>query len=87
MQIMASDHQIIEMIEGIARAQGAPKVYPMYLGFQIQQALRACDADLPADDRIIASVGELHGIGDCCYAIPVTDHNGTRYRITVEVEK
>lgn len=82
-----SDHPIIEMLDGIARAQAAPKVYPMYLGFQIQQALRACDTDLSANDRIIASVGEVQGVGDCRYAIPVTDHNGTRYRITVEVEK
>lgn len=82
-----TDHPIIEMLDGIVRAQTAPKVYPMYLGFQIQQALRACDADQPVDDRIIASVGEVQGVGDCRYTIPVTDHNGTRYRITVEVEK
>lgn len=33
----------------------------------------------------VDSVGDIETIGDCRYAISVTDDEGSRYRVTVEV--
>lgn len=73
-----------------ARAvQSVQKVYPGYIAFRVKDALKAIadNGDPKLDLPIITAVGDMETIGDCRYAIPVTDHNGTKYRVTVEVQK
>lgn len=56
-------------------------VYPGYLALRIKKALR-----LPDPENIYTpEIGDIETIGDCRYAMTVTDVNGTEYRITVEV--
>lgn len=68
------------IFEALTRFQAIPKVYPGYIATRIKKALKAADSE-----NIVADVGEMQTIGDCKYAIPVTDFNGTKYRVTVEV--
>lgn len=56
------------------------EVYPGYIGMRIKKALVAADSE-----QIIKGIGDMETIGDCRYQIPVTDFNGTRYKITIEV--
>lgn len=71
------------MLEGMARVASMPKVYSSYLAFRMKQAALALgrDGDFPG----VESVGDLQTIGDCRYAMAITDKNGQRYRVTVEV--
>lgn len=71
----------------IAQATNCQKVYPAYIGFRIKDALKAlvANGDPKLDEPIISAVGDMQTIGDCRYCVPVTDHNGTKYKITVEV--
>jgi hypothetical protein len=65
----------------LAAMVARPKVYPLYVTGRIQAALRQ-----PDPEGIVADVGPVETLGDCRYAIPITDMNGTRYRITVQVD-
>lgn len=69
-------------IAAVLRAITAPRlhVYPGYLAFRIKRALKVDDGE-----SIVATVGDIETVGDCRYVVPVTDHNGMAYRITVEV--
>lgn len=69
----------------MASIQPRPLVYPGYLSFRIKQALVAAKADPTIDKPIVADVGAIDRIGDARDRIIVTDCNGTRYRITVEI--
>jgi hypothetical protein len=76
----SSDGVVVSIFDMLAKFQAIPKVYSGYLGMGVKRALKAADTE-----SIIADIGEMQTIGDCKYAIPVTDFNGTRYRVTVEV--
>lgn len=65
---------------GPAIVASIPKVYSFYLAYRAQRGLQGVDPE-----NIIASVGDIETIGDCKHAIKVTDMNGQRYRVTVEV--
>lgn len=76
------------IIEGLARGVTVMKalkpVYPFYLASRAKRGLlTAAEGD---SEKIIASVGDIKTIGDCRYAIPVTDVHGQGYRIIVEVQ-
>lgn len=62
-------------------------VYPAYIAVRVSQAIQRliADGDQKLDQPILQSVGIMEAVGDCRYEIPVTDHNGTKYKITVEV--
>lgn len=79
---------IADMVYSFAKTATIRKVYPSYIGFRIKAALKALadNGDPKLDGPIVSDVGDMETIGDCRYAIPVTDHNGTKYRITVEVQ-
>jgi hypothetical protein len=72
--------QILGIFDALAKFQAIPKVFPGYLASKIKRSMKAADSE-----DIIAEIGDIETIGDCKYAIPVTDFNGTRYRITVQV--
>lgn len=55
-------------------------VFPSYIASCIKRNIKNIDGE-----QIIREVGVVETIGDCRYAIPVTDFNGKTYRITVEV--
>lgn len=61
-----------------------PRVFPAYIAMRINEAMRAI-LPIPNRDFPGADTGEMKAIGDCKYAIPITDKNGIRYRVTVEV--
>jgi hypothetical protein len=61
-----------------------PTVYPGYIAYRCKQAL-ADAIERPADERVIAAVGEMISLGNSRYAIKATDINGVAYLITVEV--
>lgn len=79
---------IADMAHSFSKTATIRKVYPSYIGFRIKAALKslADNGDPKLDGPIVSAVGDMETIGDCRYAIPVTDHNGTKYRITVEVQ-
>lgn len=74
--------QHLDIAGAFARLASIPKVYPLYLASRAKAGLLKAFAD---QENIIASVGDIETIGDCKYRIGVTDHNGTKYKITVEV--
>lgn len=55
-------------------------VYPAYLASRIKRALTEADPE-----GVIAGVGDIESLGNSRYAVPVTDADGTSYRVTVEV--
>jgi hypothetical protein len=59
-----------------------PDVYPGYIATQVKKGLAAASLHR---DAIVAEVGRTETIGDCRYAMTVTDFNGQQYRVTVEV--
>jgi hypothetical protein len=69
-------------MNGLVAFHSIKPVYPGYIAFKIKRALLPLIGN---PDGIIASVGEIETIGDCRYAIPVTDFEGQTYRIMVEV--
>lgn len=79
---------VSRLVQDIARAAAQapvilasiPKVYSFYLAYRAQKGLQG-----PDPENIIASVGKIETIGDCKHAVQVTDTNGTKYCITVEV--
>jgi hypothetical protein len=78
-----ADMNVIDIFRVASLIQSIPPVYPMYLASRIKRGLLA--AQQADDERIIEAVGEIETIGDCRYAIPVTDCEGNSYRITVQV--
>lgn len=70
------------IIRAEARVAALPKVYPGYIAVQVKKALKAGAAD---PEQILRSIGDLETVGDCRYALTVTDFNGQTYRITIEV--
>ena len=64
-----------------AIASGKYTVYPSYIASRIKRAIKVFDSE-----EIIADIGEMQSLGNSVYAIPVTDFNGKKYRITVECE-
>jgi hypothetical protein len=73
---------LIDIFRSVERLASMPKVYPGYIGTRIKAGLRAADTE-----QIVSDIGPMETIGDCRYAIIVTDFNGTQYRVTVEVAK
>lgn len=63
-----------------AMARPIVKVYPAYLAIRIRNALR-----VPDPEGVFSYPSDIERIGDAKDAIYITDFNGTRYRITVEV--
>jgi hypothetical protein len=76
---------ILGIAAALAKSRTLPVVYPGYIASGIRKALKAGGALDP--ECLLTSVGELETIGDCRYAIPLTDFNGTKYRVIVEVAK
>lgn len=71
-----------DLAMSLMRAAMLLKVYPGYLAVQIKKLLQA--HKFP--EEVITDISDCETLGDCRYAITATDFNGTRYRITVEVE-
>ena len=65
-----------------ARTAHPKQVFPAALTSLLKQQLSA-----PGCGRIpvVFVPGEIETIGDCKYALPITDDEGNRYRVTVEV--
>lgn len=76
---------VFGIADAAAKLAASPKVYPMYLASRIKSALKQADRELAPGQNIIESVADIETLGDCRYAMTVTDHNGTKYRVTVEV--
>lgn len=78
-----------DMLRTMARVASLPKVFPGYVAFQIKRALLHPELGVtkPEKDFPGADVGQVETIGDCRYAMTLAVHNGTRIRVTVEVEK
>lgn len=78
---MSDLHKMIfDIASSVGRVAAMPKVYSFYIAYRAKKGLSG-----PDPENIIASVGEMQTVGDCRYAIEVTDHNETRYRVTIEV--
>lgn len=78
---------IVDIIGAITRPVPAiTQVYPLYIAWRIKSALEAADPKLDAGEQIIEGKVEVETLGCSRYAVKVTDHNGTKYRITVEIE-
>lgn len=75
------------LMDGMARVARLPKVYPMYLASRIKAALKAPDEQMAPGQHIIEAVGDIETLGSAHYAMTATDHNGTKYRITVKIEE
>lgn len=73
---------IADFAMSLMQLQASPLVYPLYIASRIKKVLLAADSE-----NLLREMGEIQTIGDCVHAITVTDFNGTKYRITVEVEK
>lgn len=74
--------------EAAAKVAAMPKVYPAYIAFRCKDGLKAALTTKEfIEGPIVTAIGDLETTGDCRYAIPITDHNGTKYRVTVEVAK
>ncbi|MDE2096542.1 MAG: hypothetical protein KGL39_04790 [Patescibacteria group bacterium] len=73
-----------EALVDICRPRARHLVYPSYLMSRIKRALGVAEND---PEQIIKSIGAIETIGDCRYAMTVTDFNGTEYEITVGVKK
>lgn len=85
-----SQHEITNTVFGIADAFAklarTPKVYPAYIASRIKAALLAEDPKAPKPlEHIIEGVGDIETLGSSRYSMTVTDHNGTAYRVTVQV--
>lgn len=80
--VLGAPMSVPEFLETVARIQSRPSVYPGYIGTRVKKALKAADTE-----EIITEIGDMETIGDCKYAITVTDFNGSKYKITVEVAK
>jgi hypothetical protein len=59
-------------------------VHSLYIASRIKRALLQADPSL-RDGQIITSVGAIETIGDCRYAIAVTDYLGNTHNVAVEV--
>lgn len=68
------------LARGPAIVASIPKVYSFYLAYRAQKGLQGIDPE-----GIIASVADIETVGDCRHAIKVTDMNGQKYLITIEV--
>lgn len=69
----------VEMIEARRRL---PAVFPLYMASRAKRGLVAGKSDA---EQIINTVGEIESLGNSSYGITVSDHTGTKYRVTVEV--
>ena len=74
---------LVEAVGAIAKLPSTV-VYSGYLTSRIKRALRETDPSL-SDGQIITAVSDIETIGDCRYAVKVTDHLNNSYRVTVEV--
>ena len=76
-----------DLLEGFARGLAAlyklKPVFPLYMASRAKKGLLDGLSNDP--EAIIRSVGEIETVGDCKYAITVTDVHSQTYRITVEV--
>lgn len=80
----ADPRSILEgFAQGLAAFHKLKPVFPLYLASRAKSGL--LEAARVDPEQIIAEVGDIKTIGDCKYAIPVTDVHGQKYRITVEV--
>jgi hypothetical protein len=63
-------------------------VFPGYIAWRIRNALLSREYGVVEADRDFpgAAVTGFETIGDARYAIRLRDRNGTRYRVTVEVD-
>lgn len=69
-----------DMLRSFSALQsGKYNVYPSYLAMLTKRALKTLDTE-----SIVREVGDSIPLGNSAYAIPVTDFNGKKYRITVE---
>ena len=78
-----------DILSSAARIAAMKPVFPMKIASLIRDALRNTANKLAAphfDYPGAEAAHQIETIGDCRYAISVTDANGTRYRVTVEVE-
>lgn len=85
-----SDNLVHELFEGLSRLQASPKVYPAYIAFRARNALRQPDPKLGAADQVIETpeaVSAVETLGSARYAFTVTDHNGSTYKVTVELQE
>ena len=64
-----------------ARIGKWPVVYPGYIAIRIRNLMRS-NLD---PEGIIRDVGNITPIGDARHALSLTDTDGNRYRVTVEV--
>lgn len=71
---------VLDIASSAARMAAIPKVYSFYLAYRASKGLGGADPE-----NIIARVGQIETVGDCKYAIPVSDFEGNRYLVTVEV--
>lgn len=72
--------EIGDFLRAMTALQARPSIYPGYLAQRIKTAMRD-----PANDPegVFTAVSDIETVGDCRYAMTVTDFNGTRYRVTV----
>lgn len=77
---------VLDIAGAFARLASIPKVYPAYIASRVKAALLLDDPRAPRpNEHIIEAVGDAVTLGSSRYAMEVTDHNGTKYKITVEV--
>lgn len=69
-----------EILSAWAKAAALARVYPSYLASLIKRSVLGADTE-----ATFRSIGAIETIGDCRYAMIVTDFNGTEYRVTEEV--
>lgn len=77
---------INSMLEGMARAASVPKVFPSHITMRAKTALREVLADADGEFPGADLFGDSETTGDGRYAFTITDKNGQRYRVTVEVD-
>lgn len=89
MQPTSTSEKIEATLGTILRFQRLPRIYPSYIGFRIKDAIKAliANGDPKVDGPIVTAVGEMETIGDCRYALPITDFEGNTYRVTIECVK
>jgi hypothetical protein len=78
-----------EIAHMASRLRSLPLVFPMKIAGIIRDALRDPHNKLamPHWDYPGAKIEQdIRTVGDCRYAMTIIDANGTRYRVTVEVE-
>lgn len=69
-----------DMLDGMAKVAALTPVYPSYLASVIKKSLLGGDTE-----ATFRAIGPIETVGDCRYAMTVTDLNGSEYRVTVEV--